>query len=52
MHMSWYEADVAIDPLGSENIAPDLLENIERTLQRYREGGLTVGAGVITQILK
>ena len=36
---SWYEADVAIDPTGSENAAPDWLEQIEGVLQRYRRMG-------------
>ena len=36
---SWYEANVAIDPFGSENAAAELLERIERTLQHYRRMG-------------
>ncbi len=36
---SWYEADVAIDPMESELASPGLLEDIERTLQRYRRMG-------------
>ena len=36
---SWYEADVAIDPIGSENAAPAWLERIEGVLQRYRRMG-------------
>lgn len=36
---SWYEADVAVDPLGSENPSPDLLREIDRHLWRYRRIG-------------
>lgn len=33
---SWYEADVAIDPLGSETPAPSLLGDLKAYLYRYR----------------
>ena len=36
---SWYEADVVIDPIGSEEAAPAWLEQIEGTLQRCRRIG-------------
>jgi hypothetical protein len=36
---SWYEARVAIDPAGSADANPDLLEAIARRLYRYRRIG-------------
>lgn len=36
---SWYEADVAIDPRGSEEAPEELLENIEASLEPYRRIG-------------
>lgn len=36
---SWYEADVAVDPLGSETASPELLKEIETYLDRYRRMG-------------
>ena len=36
---SWYEADVAIDPLGSETANPELLKEIETYLDRFRMMG-------------
>lgn len=36
---SWYEADVAIDPLGSETAPPSLLKGIRRRLEAYRRVG-------------
>jgi hypothetical protein len=36
---SWYEALVAIDPLGSEEASDDLLQEIAAYLERYRRMG-------------
>jgi len=36
---SWYEAQVAIDPRGSEEVPGNLLRKIERGLYRYRRIG-------------
>lgn len=36
---SWYEADVAIDPYGTEEASPALCERIARTLECYRRAG-------------
>lgn len=36
---SWYEADVAVDPLGSENAEESLLAEIEGYLHAYRRMG-------------
>lgn len=36
---SWYEADVAIDPLGSETVTDELLKDIQTYLERYRRMG-------------
>ncbi|WP_263381646.1 putative baseplate assembly protein [Granulicella arctica] len=36
---SWYEADVAIDPLGTETAKPTLLKNIKTSLEAYRRIG-------------
>ncbi|MBS0583132.1 MAG: putative baseplate assembly protein [Proteobacteria bacterium] len=36
---SWYEADVAIDPLGSEDASPALRAQIDRQLEAYRRVG-------------
>ncbi len=36
---SWYEADVAVDPFGSEKAGHKLLEHVECTLQQYRRMG-------------
>jgi predicted phage baseplate assembly protein len=36
---SWYEADVAVDPLGEESPPEALLEQIERFLEPYRRIG-------------
>ena len=36
---SWYEADVAVDPLGTEIASPDLLEDIEHYLEKFRRIG-------------
>ena len=36
---SWYEADVAVDPLGSETASPALLEGVQAELKPYRRIG-------------
>ena len=36
---SWYEADVAVDPLGTETASHGLLEEIEHYLQQFRRMG-------------
>ena len=36
---SWYEADVAVDPLGSETVSDELLREIAIYLERYRRMG-------------
>ena len=36
---SWYEADVAVDPLGSETVSDTLLKEIQLYLERYRRMG-------------
>ncbi len=36
---SWYEADVAIDPLGTETASPALLGDIDMYLEQYRRMG-------------
>ena len=36
---SWFEADVAVDPLGSETASDELLKEIETFLERYRRMG-------------
>jgi hypothetical protein len=36
---SWYEADVAVDPLGSESVAEALMDEIKASLERYRRLG-------------
>lgn len=36
---SWYEADVAVDPMGKEKTRPELMKRIERVLQRFRRMG-------------
>ncbi len=36
---SWYEADVAVDPLGSETAGDELLKDIQTYLERYRRMG-------------
>ena len=36
---SWFEADVAVDPLGTETAAPALLDSLEAYLYRYRRMG-------------
>jgi hypothetical protein len=36
---SWYEADVAVDPLGTETSSPALLKQIGRYLERFRKMG-------------
>ncbi|HEY4249121.1 MAG TPA: putative baseplate assembly protein [Lacunisphaera sp.] len=36
---SWYEADVAVDPLGSEDASGVLLKQITRQLRRFRRIG-------------
>ncbi len=36
---SWYEAQVAVDPFGSEEAAPQLLDAIKGRLYRYRRIG-------------
>jgi hypothetical protein len=36
---SWYEADVAVDPVGSETVSEGLLKEIEIYLERYRRMG-------------
>lgn len=36
---SWYEADVAVDPLGSETADESLMNEIKATLERYRRLG-------------
>jgi len=42
---SWYEADVAIDPVGREDPGRRLLAKIERTLERYRRMGHDLNVG-------
>jgi hypothetical protein len=41
---SWYEARVAIDPRGTEEVVPALLRKIERHLRRFRRIGHDVRA--------
>lgn len=36
---SWYEADVAVDPLGTETPGSSLIDNLEDYLYRYRRMG-------------
>lgn len=36
---SWFETDVAVDPIGSEEADPALLDQVAGTLQRYRRIG-------------
>ncbi|HEY0729622.1 MAG TPA: putative baseplate assembly protein, partial [Pyrinomonadaceae bacterium] len=36
---SWYEADVAVDPIGSQSPDESLLNEIKATLERYRRLG-------------
>jgi hypothetical protein len=36
---SWYEADVAVDPLGGETAGDELLKDIQTYLDRYRRMG-------------
>ncbi len=36
---SWYEADVAVDPLGGESATEALLREVETSLERYRRMG-------------
>lgn len=36
---SWYAADVVVDPLGSENLPSELVQQIKAQLQRYRRIG-------------
>ena len=36
---SWYEADVAVDPLGSETAGDEFLKDIQTYLERYRRMG-------------
>jgi hypothetical protein len=36
---SWYEANVAVDPLGSESPAPAWLDQLEHWLEQYRRMG-------------
>jgi len=36
---SWYEADVAVDPVGSETVSDALLKDIQTYLERYRRMG-------------
>ncbi len=36
---SWYEADVAVDPLGSESVDDNLLDVVKKQLFRYRRMG-------------
>lgn len=36
---SWYEAHVTVDPMGSEEASPPLLEEIGQRLERYRRVG-------------
>ena len=36
---SWYEADVALDPLGAEETSPALAEHVRERLHRYRRIG-------------
>ncbi len=36
---SWYEADVAVDPFGTEEAAPELVERIARRLECARRAG-------------
>jgi hypothetical protein len=36
---SWFEARVALDPLGREEAAPDLVADVTRSLERYRRMG-------------
>ena len=41
---SWFEADVAIDPIGTETAGEPLLHEIEKSLDRYRRLGHDVRA--------
>ena len=45
---SWYEADVAVDPLGTESVGDALLRSVSAQLYRYRRMGhdLRVQRGV------
>jgi hypothetical protein len=36
---SWYEADVAVDPLGTETPVPNLLREVDTDLEQYRRIG-------------
>lgn len=36
---SWYEADVAVDPLGAETASAELLDEVEAALEPYRRIG-------------
>jgi len=50
---SWYEADVAVDPIGAESASPALLDSVDDALQRYRRMGhdLRVQAAVYVPVL-
>jgi len=39
---SWYEADVVLDPLGRDTLAPDLARRVRASLQPYRRIGYDV----------
>src|SRR5204863_7481657 len=36
---SWYEADVALDPLGEETVSAGLIDEVRDDLERYRRIG-------------
>lgn len=36
---SWYEADVGVDPLGTEDPSPELIRDVTCLLERYRRMG-------------
>lgn len=42
---SWYEANVAVDPLGGETLPPALAKRVAERLQRYRRIGHDVAVG-------
>ena len=50
---SWYEADVAIDPLGSTRLTPELQQRVSERLFRYRRIGhdLHVGPAAYVPVL-
>ncbi|GAA2827528.1 putative baseplate assembly protein [Crossiella cryophila] len=49
---SWYEAQVAVDPLGQSEPPPELLDTVRDTLRHYRKIGhdLQVGAAQLVPV--